>query len=326
MATISQAEIASAFLKELHAPDNAIMRKAVIAWMRAESGTTIRANNPWNMTLGAASETGIKTCGSWKSMSSGLTFAAFCTPQDGARASARLLLNAGHDWRGYWRVVDAARAGKPIDFLNALARSAWDGGRYGTKNGGPNKLLAIYASIGGSVDATLLNSSGTSAAEGDTHGEGVTSPLAQAFTSISSGATGSQAGGMLDAWGGIVSFPVGHILTAADVDYIMAQLASHGFFKDDTTGSAQSVTRAILARQIGKAWGKPMQDTLQQDFFKSASEAIPKPLDAIGSIAGAVTQLLAALFDPRKWLLFLALIAGAGLTAYGGANVLAAAR
>jgi hypothetical protein len=319
----TQGEIASAFLHELGAPDNAVMRKAVIAWMRAESGTTIRANNPWNMTLSAAKETGIKTCGSWKSASSGLTFAAFCSPQDGARASARLLLHAGSDWRGYDHVVDAARAGDPIRFLNALAHSAWDGGRYGTKNGGPNKLLNVYASLGGDVSSLDAKMSNTGVTQGAFVGA---QAYADAFAKISSGATGTQNGDNLAAWGGIVSFPVGHVLTAADVDYIMAQLAAHGYFKDDTVGAAQSVTRAILSRQIGKAWGKPMQDILQADFYKSAGEAIPKPLDAIASIAGALTQILAALFDPRKWAYILALFAGVGLTVYGGTNVLSAAR
>lgn len=318
----SQIDIASAFLRELHAPDNTAMRLAVVAWMRAESGNTVRANNPWNMTLGAAKETGIKTCGSWKSQSSGLVFAQFCSPQDGARASARLLLNAGHDWRKYDTIVAAARAGKPVSFLQALAASAWDAGRYGTKNGGRNKLLAIYAGMGGAVPKSALNDIAPNevgpAPYTGGNSEGLNSPLARPLSQIGSGSLGG--------WGDHVVFPVGHTLTAADVDYIMATLAQLGYFKDDTTGSAQSVTRAILNSHIGQPWDKSMQDALQKEFFAAADNAIPKPLDAIGSLGGAVIQILGALFDPRKWLLVLALIAGAGLTAYGGKNVLAAAR
>ena len=306
----------------MKAPDNTAMRLAVIAWMRAESGNTIRANNPWNMTLRAASETGIKTCGSWKSQSSGLVFAQFCSPQDGARASARLLINAGHDWRGYWRVVDAARAGTPVAFLNALAASAWDAGRYGTKNGGHNKLLSIYAGLGGVVPKSALedtspNEIGPAPYTGG-NSEGTNSPMAKALSSISSG--------VLGGWDNHVVFPIGHTLTAADVDYIMATLAQLGYFKDDTTGSAQSVTRAILNSHIGQPWDKSMQDALQREFFAAADNAIPKPLDAIASIGSILVQIVGALFDPRKWLLILALLAGAGLTAYGGKNVLAAAR
>jgi len=316
---ITQGEIASAFLRELRAPDTPLMRKAVIAWMRKESGNTIRGNNPWNMTLRAASETGIKTCGSWKSQSSGLVFAVFCTPQDGARASARLLLAGGDDWRGYGRVVRAARKGDPIAFLDALARSAWSADRYGGPNN--NSLLKIYASLGGDVSNATAYIASTTGATAVTAGAtvgvgGVTAKLAKV--------SGTEEGGMLGAWGDIVSFPVGHIITAADVDYMMAQLAQHGYFKDDPAGVAQSITRAILNTTIGKPWNKALQVSLQKAFFSAASEAVPKtPLTNIG---GAFIQLLAALFDPRKWLLVLALIAGAALTAYGGTSILAAAR
>jgi hypothetical protein len=318
----TQGEIASAFLRELRAPDTPLMRKAVIAWMRKESGSTIRANNPWNMTLRAASETGVKTCGSWKSQSSGLVFAVFCTPQDGARASARLLLAGGDDWRGYGRVVRAARKGDPIAFLDALARSAWSADRYGGPNN--NSLLRIYKSLGGDVSNAPAYIASTTIVTGGQIGASAvstTSPLAKlAKAKI----TGTESGGMLGAWGDIVSFPVGHIVTAADVDYMMAQLASHGYFKDDPAGVAQSITRAILNTTIGKPWNKSLQISLQKAFFSAASEAIPKtPLTNIG---GAFIQILAALFDPRKWLLVLALIAGAMLTAYGGTSILAAAR
>lgn len=316
MATISQAEVAKAFLKELGAPTSPLMVKAVTAWMRAESGNTIRANNPWNMTLGAARETGIKPCGSWKSMSSGLVFAAFCTPQDGARASARLLLHGGNDWRGYGKVVAAARKNDPIGFLNALARSAWDGGRYGTKNGGKNKLLGIFASIGGPGVSELVGNATTGAGTAASAGKEADDKALAVVGNI----------GKLGGWNDIVSFPVGHILTAADIDYIMAQLASNGYFENDSAGVGQSITRAILNRAIGKAWDKSLQDSLQADFLKSASEAVPKtPLDGLSSIAGALFQIVGALFDPRKWLLFLGLLAGAGLTAYGGSNLLRAA-
>lgn len=300
----TQDEIASAFLSELHAPNTPAMRAAVTAWMRAESGNTVRANNPWNMTLGAAHETGVKTCGSWQSASSGLTFAAFCSPQDGARASARLLLNAGHDWRKYDGIVSAARSGNPIDFLNALAHSAWDGGRYGTKNGGANKLLAIYT--------------GVASKPGDTRSEGggvpmATTPLSPTIES-------------LGGWNNIVSFPVGHILTAADVQLIMAKLAAAGYFQNDPAGVGQSLTAQILMRRIGQPWNKSLQDSLQADFLKSASEAVPKtPLDPLFAVAGVLTQVVAALFDPRKWLLVLALLAGTAMTAYGGINILRAA-
>lgn len=310
MAQVTQGEIASAFLQALNAPDTPLMRKAVIAWMHAESGNTITANNPWNMTLSASKETGVKTCGSWKSTSSGLVFAVFCTPQDGARASAKLLLNAGHDWRKYDAIVAAARNNSPIDFLNALAHSAWDGGRYGTKNGGTNKLLGIYAGLGGDISGVKVPSTGVSTA-----GTGAVD------------ATQAVASGVLGGWDNKVQFPVGHVLTAQDVDLIMATLAANGYFQNDPAGVSQSIVRTILMAHIGDPWNKSLQDTLQKQFLNAASDAVPKtPLDGVASIAGVLIQVTQALFDPRKWLLILGLLTGAALTAYGGVNVLSAAR
>lgn len=306
----TQGELASAFLRELGAPDTQPMRLAVIAWMRAESGSTIIGNNPWNLRPGAddaAYRSGTRT-----SINGNGQFSVYPTAQAGAAAAAHRLVAAGHDWRAYDVPVKAARKGDPIGFLNGIAHSAWDASRYGTKSG-PNKLLGIYAGLGGNVTNAELTYISTT---------GSKDPQAGGAAISASVPTIGQLGG----WNNIVVFPTGHILTASDIDYIMAQLAANGYFTSDSTGAAQSVTRAILASKIGKPWDKPLQDQLQKEFGSAANNATFKPLDALGSIAGSVTQVLAALFDPRKWLLFLALIAGAGLTAYGGTNVLAAAR
>lgn len=296
MATATNGEIASAFLRELHAPDTPVMRKAVIAWMRAESGTTIRANNPWNMTLGAAKETGVKTCGSWTSTSSGLTFAAFCSPQDGARASARLLLHGGNDWRRYDRVVSAARANDPIRFLNALAASAWDGGRYGTKNGGANKLLSVYASLGGNVAGAT---SGVSSA-------GVNASLASATDAEAL----AKWQAILDRFG-IPSAP-DHVLTVDEATKIV-----------DVVYPALGQRLPDRQNSIDSFTGKTVRQALDP---ASTSKVNAPSLDALAQIAAAFVGLVGALFDPRKWLLVLGLLAGTALTAYGGMNILAAAR
>lgn len=311
----SSDHIASVFLQTLGAPDTPAMRLAVGAWLKKESGGTIRANNPWNMTLNAAKSTGVRICGSWRSASSGHTFAQFCTVEDGARASAKLLLNAGHDWRNYDGVVTAARAGNPVGFLNALARSAWSEDRYGTKNGGVNSLLGVYKNLGGNVildtysEAAIGSGGGTGAA------------TAAGGTIIADAIKNNN---LADAK--FINIPEGKIITAADVDYIMTRFATAGFWKNDTTGAAQSVTRSILNGAIGKPWNKATRDDLQSQLLKAAGNAIPAPLAGISSIGSILIQIAGALFDPRKWAYILALIAGAFLTWYGGANVLAAAR
>lgn len=289
MATISEKALADAFLAELGAPQTPLMEKAVTAWMRAESGRTVKANNPWNMTVGAASETGISTCGSWTSLSSGLHFAVFCTPQDGARASARLLLHGGNDWRGYGAVVTQARAGNPVGFLNALARSAWDGGRYGTKNGGPNRLLAVYASITGLGLSTLGGVGG-----GSTGGGAPNAILAS-----------------INSWAAWLHKGPNDIFTIADYNAIAADPA----FNWD---AAHAADLAFIKSFVGQPFSA-------LDSGYQAKNGVGNPLDALGSIAKTLGDVGAALLDPHKWLLFFALIAGAGLTAWGGVNIARAA-
>lgn len=326
MATVSESALASAFLKELGAPDTPIMQKAVVAWLRGESGHTIIGNNPWNLRPAAAAESGIKTCGSRTSVSSG-QFAVFCSPTDGARAAARLLIHGGNDYRGYGRVVKAARAGKPVDFLNALARSAWDAGRYGTKNGGPNKLLAVFASIVGlTVDQVNSIDQFTSGGASSSGAPGGGSTSNNPTGSLPTNVLGTQTGGILGAWANAVSFPVGHVLTAADVQLIMATLASHGYFANDPGGVGQSITAAILNSKIGQPWTPDLLRSIQSALFSSADQAVPKtPLDPLFGIAGSVGQVIAAIFDPYKWLMVLTLLAGVALTAWGGINIARAA-
>lgn len=322
VATVREADLAKAFLSELGAKDTPLMEKAVVAWMRHESGSRIIGNNPFNLRPSAAAASGIKTCGSRTSVSSG-QFAVFCSPTDGARAAAGLLKSAGHDWRGYDRVVAAARKGDPIKFLDALARSAWSGSRYGgPKNNG---LLKTYASITG-LSTVDLQAAASSLYDSNpvtsTKGGGAT----EGKPTVSKNVTGTESGGTLGAWGDSVVFPVGHVLTAADVQYIMATLSSRGFFTGDVGGVAQSITESVLNSKIGQPWNQSLLGSIQSALFTSANEAVPKtPLDPLFAVAGSVAQVVAALFDPYKWLLILSLIAGVALTAYGGVSIARAA-
>lgn len=94
--------------------------------------------------------------------------------------------------------------------------------------------------------------------------------------------------GRLGAWGDIVSFPVGHILTAADVDAIMQKLSAAGFFPFDI---GSSHTRAVLGTAIGKAWNKDLQVQLQGQFGVAAAAAAPGVPDIAGAIAGLPATL-----------------------------------
>ena len=57
-------------------------------------------------------------------------------------------------------MVAAARAGDPVQFLNALAVSKWSANRYGTKNGGKNALIKIWNDLTGRQDDPLSYQTG----------------------------------------------------------------------------------------------------------------------------------------------------------------------
>lgn len=119
----------------------------------------------------------------------------------------------------------------------------------------------------------------------------------------------------LGAWGNVVSFPTGHVLTAADVDTIITKLRAAGYFNDPVSGGvAEGVTRDILMRHVGQPWNKQLQDTLSIEFATAAKEAGDAGgLRAIGDFVGKVS-------DPANWVRILAIAGGAivfGVGAYG---------
>src|SRR5512146_2795570 len=149
-------DYATPFLQALGAKVTPQMKAAVTAWQTQESGAHVTGNNPWNLHVGApcsaTAREGVKGYPHSQPLHSstipGLignryagpgdrNVAIFDTPAHRSAAAARNLLGPNAKTYGYDHVVAAARAGDPIGFLNALARSSWSAGRYGTRTGGP---------------------------------------------------------------------------------------------------------------------------------------------------------------------------------------------
>jgi len=156
-ATVSETRFALAFLKALGASTtNLYLVTAVVAWLRAESGHTYIGNNPFNIRKSAL-ENGFRMARNGNGR-----FSTFASLEIGAKATIQLLVGAGHDYRGYWRIVAAARRGvnaklkgdnvtQGFDFLAAIAMSKWSGQNYGAKDGDPahNRLVAVWRTITG---------------------------------------------------------------------------------------------------------------------------------------------------------------------------------
>jgi hypothetical protein len=172
MTTAAQRAMAKAFLTLIGAKYSSRMVYAVIAWVMGESGRDIIGNNPWNQHHGAPCSpvalATVKVAGKLIPHSQYLmpgpdypglignrwagptdsNVAIYATIADGLRQSANNLLRGEHDkWTGYWYVVLAARNDDPKGFMDALARSAWAADRYGTKNGGENRLITVYREL-----------------------------------------------------------------------------------------------------------------------------------------------------------------------------------
>lgn len=112
---------------------------------------------------------------------------------------------------------------------------------------------------------------------------------------------GPSTGQNLGAWGDLVNYPVGHVLTAADVDSIMQILGANGFFQGDSLfGGSQTEIRRILTTHIGDSWGKPLQDQLQAEFGAAAVNST----DPIGRALGGVGTQIA---DTITWIGFILL-------------------
>src|SRR3990172_1396351 len=286
----SESAIASVFLKEIGAPDTDLMRKAVTAWLRKESGSKVIGNNPWNISLGAAKGLGVEPTGYRTHSRTGQKFAIYGSMADGTRAAARLLLRGNNpkDTRGYAGVIAGARSGDPIAFLNGLAASKWSADKYGGV--GNNSLIRVYKSVTGLRNVTQI-------------GGAKLVPPSEAF------------GASLGAFGDLIKFPIGKIITETDVDAMMKTLEdNHKFdtgipiFGVIVTGEARAKTREILMGYVGKPWSKATQDEVQGTFSAKADEAAENPLGIPG---------LGNLVDPGFWARILALIGGVALVGFG---------
>ncbi len=141
---------ASIFLRTLGAPsENVDLIAAVVAWMRAESGTTYRGNNPFN--LRAFNKTPGPGAIGIRHIKGNGYFNVYATLGDGLRAAANLLIRARKSGHGYGLVIRAAKRGGAGDFLTAVAASDWSSDHYGwsLENPEKNRLLRVYNSITG---------------------------------------------------------------------------------------------------------------------------------------------------------------------------------
>jgi hypothetical protein len=124
------------------------------------------------------------------------------------------------------------------------------------------------------------------------------SPQAQHSADSTSGLPGAATTAVstdIGAWymgaGGapLVSFPAGHVMTQADVNFIMTQLKAAGVFANDPLGAGESKTAAGLQQFVGAAWTNANIGLIAGAFGAAASQTpgtnttLPDPIAAIGT-------------------------------------------
>lgn len=310
--TVRAYDVAAMFLQSLGAPVTPTMQRAVAIWLRFESGGTITGNNPWNLHSGPPCVPGAPhyqngfcplagnlpgQIGNRYAGPGDKNVAVFSTLNAGANASAQNLIKLSNSGFGYDKVIAAARSGNALGFLVAIQNSAWSAGHYSH-----SKLVGAFRGLFNYNTVLTLNSGGAP---------------------ISTGDPGTD---YLGAWGNIVSFPIGHVITTADVDTIMTALTNAHFFDGDSLfGGTKTEVRDVLNGIVGREWNKALQDELQAKFFKSAVDA-GDPLTKIANAIGGIAGIFGFLLDPQNWLYIIALSGGFVMAGYGfaklsGANI-----
>ena len=285
--TITSRELAQMLIRSLGGdPNNEALIRAVEVWKASES-SSIMGNNPWFMT-------GVGTCGTFHVPGNGLTFKRFCTLQDGVDATAALLKSGA--WPGYKEAAIAVKAGDATGFLDNIQKSPWAGGHYG------------YALVKRFQSA--LSWSRTLVLYDTVNSGGGTSP----------GAGSDGPSQMLGAWNDAVKFPIGHIITADDVETMMRALDKQGAFSADVTGQARSKAQEILMATIGRAWTKDLQEELQKQFQDAASASDWGK--ALTTFLGNAGKIVGFALDTENWLYIFALIGGLAFTFYGFSNLM----
>jgi len=138
---------AKVFIRTLGATLSVDLVAAVVAWMRAESGSNYRGNNPFN--IRAFNKTPGPGAIGIRHIPGNGYFNVYATLGDGLRAAANKLIRLRKSY-GYGLIIRAAKHGGPGDFLLAVAMSSWSSGHYGWSLKSPNNsLVRIYNEISG---------------------------------------------------------------------------------------------------------------------------------------------------------------------------------
>ncbi len=267
------------------------------AWITAESGRTIYGNNPMNMTCSSGDGCYAGQIGWYQFPGNSRKFAAFATPEDGARAVASLLTIQRYR---YPPIVKAARAGDYQAMIEAISASCWVScARPGYVRGSIITLYSIWNGLRRTVAAEWPDLPRSPVSGGE------------------AGATVGAAGGAKPK-GKTITLPFGTIIRG------FQSVTGSTPTTDFLLGAWYDVVAPLIVKAIGgtptkeaeAAWGRDvlaaaqtyrntpagkLPDNLTVTLSSAAQATNVDPLTALANTASTAAALLAKLFDPQTY-------------------------
>ena len=269
--------LADKYLKALGWPSTPTTRRVLAAWFMSESprvsGSStdiyVRGNNPLNITC--------RTCSNyWLSGGGSHKVVIFPSETAGIQAYKSLISGGGP---GYSNIVRAfnTQPNNGTALVSSINQSGWVTGKTNSYiNSSGNFLARVYNSLGNQDIPAGGTGTGTSKDPQNTD---------------------------ICAWGGLVCFPNGKIITEADVNTIIAKLDAADFWNtipgSNPTGTPLDKVGQTLARNtlrdtlmvtlVGKPWNDANIKASGSSIHKAADEANSGPsivLNVFGGIAG----------------------------------------
>jgi hypothetical protein len=290
-AVVSTQTLAGQLLAAIGAPTTAPNIAAMTAWLNSESthtASTITAvgNNPLNISTGA--DVSGKVIGT---SPFGPGIAQYASMTTGVQATAQYLAARQPG------IIAGFKAGNGTAAVTAITASNYvTGGKGGNQYGGA--LLGRFQAILPSAKSLLPSPTGL--------GSTASGPAPTTDPNWI-GPAPSVVGGTdqyLGAWNNLVTFPVGKVITQADVTSMMTALQGAGYFTNDPLGAGQFKTQQGLNQLVGAQWTQDNLTALQGAFGAAANATpgtnlvpdIPTALAGVGSTVTSVATYLAALF------------------------------
>lgn len=211
-------------------------------------------------------------------------FGVYTDAHAGLDHAAWLINNSAN----YTGIRSAIKTGNIWAEARAIELSPWAGGHYGGASKPGNISKKLSAITGKPIES-----------------------VAQAADSVSTGSSGGTSGGgsygSLGAFNNLVSFPIDHVLTTADVQTIMDATTKAGWWDNPAGGqTAKEIMQGILLQEVGKKWNQDLLIEIQNKVNMAAGlsaqigpnaiaavgQVVPDVAGAIGGFAGTVVKVV----------------------------------